>query len=232
LPALNVTFAPARWANIRMSISLPFIFPPRRFKPRNDWQHLYAKSWQPRASFASTRGAMIPGRALARRLPGTLRADHCGGTIMATVTTIERRQLDGSLPAPRARIGMIIPSVNSMTDRSSTISRRPTSACMSRARGLQGSGSGRLRSWPTRSPRRQSLPPEGRPIPSVFPAPTPGWRGARGGGGKFHKTGGAPPATGGGARSRLVLEALQALGLRNLVLLSPYKSNQAVIDYL
>src|SRR5262249_57082330 len=32
--------------------------------------------------------------------------------------------------------------------------------------------------------------------------------------------------------SRLVLEALQALGLRSLVLLSPYKSNQAVIDYL
>ncbi|MBV8323642.1 MAG: hypothetical protein JO049_23605, partial [Hyphomicrobiales bacterium] len=35
---------------------------------------------------------------------------------MATVTTIERRQLDGSLPPPRARIGMIIPSVNSMTE--------------------------------------------------------------------------------------------------------------------
>src|SRR5437764_1319524 len=34
------------------------------------------------------------------------------------------------------------------------------------------------------------------------------------------------------ATSRLVLEALQALGLRNLVLLSPYKSNQAVIGYL
>ena len=34
------------------------------------------------------------------------------------------------------------------------------------------------------------------------------------------------------ATSRLVLEALQALGLRRLVLLSPYKSNQAVIDYL
>jgi maleate cis-trans isomerase len=34
------------------------------------------------------------------------------------------------------------------------------------------------------------------------------------------------------ATSRLVLEALQALGLRKLVLLSPYKSNQAVIDYL
>jgi maleate isomerase len=34
------------------------------------------------------------------------------------------------------------------------------------------------------------------------------------------------------ATSRLVLEALQALGLRRLVLLSPYKSNQAVIAYL
>jgi hypothetical protein len=33
------------------------------------------------------------------------------------------------------------------------------------------------------------------------------------------------------ATSRLVLEALQALGLRRLLLLSPYKSNQAVIDY-
>src|SRR6516162_8989485 len=44
-------------------------FPPRRSKPRIDWQRVYAKSSQPRASFTSTRGAMIPGRALARR-PG------------------------------------------------------------------------------------------------------------------------------------------------------------------
>jgi hypothetical protein len=35
---------------------------------------------------------------------------------MATVTTIARRPLESSLPAPRARIGMIIPSVNSMTE--------------------------------------------------------------------------------------------------------------------
>src|SRR6187551_264373 len=34
------------------------------------------------------------------------------------------------------------------------------------------------------------------------------------------------------ATSRLVLEALQALGLQRLVVLSPYKSNQAVIDNL
>src|SRR5260370_1219619 len=37
---------------------------------------------------------------------------------------------------------------------------------------------------------------------------------------------------GAGATSRLVLEAMQALGLRKLLLLSPYKSNQAVIGYL
>src|SRR5262244_3645820 len=35
-----------------------------------------------------------------------------------------------------------------------------------------------------------------------------------------------------GAILKIVQDALQALGLRRLVLLSPYKSNQAVIDYL
>src|SRR5258705_7045996 len=34
------------------------------------------------------------------------------------------------------------------------------------------------------------------------------------------------------ATSRLVLEALQDLGIKNLVLLTPYKSNKSVIDYL
>ena len=34
------------------------------------------------------------------------------------------------------------------------------------------------------------------------------------------------------ATSRLVLEALQALGMKKVVLLTPYKSNKAVIDYL
>ncbi len=34
------------------------------------------------------------------------------------------------------------------------------------------------------------------------------------------------------ATSRLVLEALQKLGMRKVVLLTPYKSNKAVIDYL
>jgi maleate isomerase len=34
------------------------------------------------------------------------------------------------------------------------------------------------------------------------------------------------------ATSRLVLEALQRLGMKNVVLLTPYKSNKTVIDYL
>ena len=35
---------------------------------------------------------------------------------MATATTLERAQAENTLAAPRARIGMIIPSVNSMTE--------------------------------------------------------------------------------------------------------------------
>ena len=35
---------------------------------------------------------------------------------MNVVTTIETREIERPLPAPRARIGMIIPSVNSMTE--------------------------------------------------------------------------------------------------------------------
>src|SRR4029453_18955265 len=38
------------------------------------------------------------------------------GTTMAAVTTVERRQVESTLPATRARIGMIIPSVNSLTE--------------------------------------------------------------------------------------------------------------------
>jgi maleate cis-trans isomerase len=34
------------------------------------------------------------------------------------------------------------------------------------------------------------------------------------------------------ATSRLVLEALQTLGMKKVVLLTPYKSNKAIIDYL
>lgn len=34
------------------------------------------------------------------------------------------------------------------------------------------------------------------------------------------------------ATSRLVLDAIQALGIKKVVLLSPYKSNRAVVDYL
>ncbi len=34
------------------------------------------------------------------------------------------------------------------------------------------------------------------------------------------------------ATSRLVLDALQTLGMKKVVLLTPYKSNKAVIDYL
>src|SRR5262245_24628832 len=182
LPAVNVTFAPARWANIRMSISLPFISA-SPVQATYRWQRLYAKSSQPRASFASP-GAMIPWPRVGRRSPGMLLAAHHGGTIMATATTIARRPVESALPAPRARIGMIIPSVNSMTE-----------------------------------PQFNHFAPPGLGVHVARARVAGEW--------KQDATGIEAVAT-----SRLVLEALQALGLRRLVLLSPYKSNQAVIDYL
>src|SRR5262249_5668096 len=82
------------------------------------------------------------------------------------------------------------------------------------------------------SARAAKLPAGGAPDLFVFHGPDPARGRGPGGGGDFPKSGGDATAMGAGATSRLVLEALQALGLRNLVLLSPYKSNQAVIDYL
>ena len=45
-----------------------------------------------------------------------------------------RRGYRKSLATPRARIGMIIPSVDGMTDPNSIVSLRPDLMCMSRAR--------------------------------------------------------------------------------------------------
>src|SRR5262249_7841798 len=43
-------------------------------------------------------------------------ADQFKETIMPTVTTLEKPTAESPLPVPLARIGMIIPSVNSMTE--------------------------------------------------------------------------------------------------------------------
>jgi len=174
---------------------------------------------------------MIPGRAFGTTA-GTTRAAHCGGTIMATVTTIEKRQLDSSLPAPRARIGMIIPSVNSMTEPQFNHFAPPgLGVHVARAR-VAGEWKRPLAAMADEIATSAKLLADVAPDLIVFHCTDTSMTQGPRGEGDILKI--VQDATGveAVATSRLVLEALQALGLRTLVLLSPYKSNQAVIDYL
>ena len=129
---------------------------------------------------------------------------------------------------PRARIGMIIPSVNSMTEPQFNHFAPPgLGVHVARAR-VAGE-------W------RRPLPADGRrdrhcrrkllsdvaPDLIVFHCTDTSMTQGPQGEGRILDI--VRDATGieAVATSRLVLEALQALGLRKLVLLSPYKSNQA-----
>ena len=53
---------------------------------------------------------------------------------MNVVTTLKTRDIESPLPAPRARIGMIIPSVNSMTEPQFNRFRAARARCACRAR--------------------------------------------------------------------------------------------------
>jgi maleate isomerase len=151
---------------------------------------------------------------------------------MATVTTTEKRQLEGSLPAPRARIGMIIPSVNSMTEPQFNHFAPPgLGVHVARAR-VAGEWKRPLAAMADEIATSAKLLADVAPDLIVFHCTDTSMTQGPRGEGDILKI--VQDATGveAVATSRLVLEALHALGLRKLVLLSPYKSNQAVIDYL
>jgi maleate isomerase len=151
---------------------------------------------------------------------------------MAAVTTIERPQVESTLPAPRARIGMIIPSVNSMTEpQFNHFAPAGLGVHVARAR-VAGEWKRPLPVMAEEIATSAKLLADVAPDLIVFHCTdTSMTQGPHGEGWILEiikeATGIAALAT-----SRLVLEALQALGLRRLLLLSPYKSNQAVIDYL
>jgi len=151
---------------------------------------------------------------------------------MATVTTIARRPVESSLPAPRARIGMIIPSVNSMTEPQFNHFAPPgLGVHVARAR-VAGEWKRPLAAMADEIATSAKLLADVAPDLIVFHCTDTSMTQGPRGEGDILKI--VQDATGveAVATSRLVLEALQALGLRKLVLLSPYKSNQAVIDYL
>src|SRR5215831_6957596 len=169
---------------------------------------------------------------MGRRSPRMPLAAHRGGTIMATVTTIARGRVESSLPAPRVRIGMIIPSVNSMTEPQFNHFAPPgLGVHVARAR-VAGEWKRPLAAMADEIAMSAKLLADVAPDLIVFHCTdTSMTQGPQDEGGILKIV---QDATGieAVATSRLVLEALQALGLRRLVLLSPYKSNQAVIDYL
>src|SRR5262244_1143697 len=136
---------------------------------------------------------------------------------MATVTTIARGRVESSLPAPRARIGMIIPSVNSMTEPQLNYFAPPgLGVHVARAR-VAGEWKRPLAAMADEIATSAKLLADVAPDLIVF---------------HCTDTSMTQGPQGEGAILKIVQDALQALGLRRLVLLSPYKSNQAVIDYL
>jgi maleate cis-trans isomerase len=146
--------------------------------------------------------------------------------------TIERRHVESPLPAARARIGMIIPSVNSMTEPQFNRFAPPGLAVnVARAR-VAGEWKRPLDVMADEIATSAKLLSDVEPNLIVFHCTDTSMTQGPQGEGRILDI--VKDATGieAVATSRLVLEALQALGLKKLVLLSPYRSNQAVIDYL
>jgi maleate isomerase len=146
--------------------------------------------------------------------------------------TIERRHTENPLPAARARIGMIIPSVNSMTEPQFNRFAPPGLAVnVARAR-VAGEWKRPLDVMADEIATSAKLLSDVEPDLIVFHCTDTSMTQGPQGEGRILDI--VKDATGieAVATSRLVLEALQALGMKKLVLLSPYRSNQAVIDYL
>jgi maleate cis-trans isomerase len=151
---------------------------------------------------------------------------------MDAVTTVERSEIERpSLPA-RARIGVIIPSVNSMTEPQFNRFAPPgLGVHVARAR-VAGSWKRPLANMAEEIAISARLLSDVVPDLIVFHCTDTSM--TQGPQGEVRILDIVREATGieAVATSRLVLEALQALGLHNIILLSPYKSNRAVIDYL
>jgi maleate isomerase len=151
---------------------------------------------------------------------------------MAAVTTVERQQVESTLPAARARIGMIIPSVNSMTEPQFNHFAPPgLGVNVARAR-VAGEWKRPLPVMAEEIATSAKLLADVAPDLIVFHCTDTSMTQGPHGEGRILEIINEATGIEALATSRLVLEASRALGLRRLLLLSPYKSNQAVIDYL
>jgi maleate cis-trans isomerase len=151
---------------------------------------------------------------------------------MDVIARLEQKTLERPLPVSRARVGMIIPSVNSMTEPQFNRLAPPGLAVhVARAR-VAGEWKRPLAEMADEIAISAKLLSDVAPDLIVFHCTDTSMSQGPRGEGRIVDI--VKEATGieALATSRLVLEALQALGLSKLVLLSPYRSNQAVIDYL
>src|SRR5215813_6326395 len=151
---------------------------------------------------------------------------------MMDATTIETPRVESSLPATRARIGLIIPSVNSMSEPQFN-HHAPAGLTVHVARAwVAGEWKRPLAAMADEIATAAKLLSDVAPDLIVFHCTDTSMSQGPQGEGRILDI--VREATGieALATSRLVLEALQALGLKKLVVLSPYRSNQAVIDYL
>src|SRR5437868_11910489 len=149
---------------------------------------------------------------------------------MEATTILEKTP--GVSPTTQARIGMIIPSVNSMTEPQFNRYAPPgLSVHVARAR-VAGPWKRPLAAMAEEIATSARLLADVAPDLIVFHCTDTSMTQGPQGEGRILDIVRDATGIGAVATSRLVLEALQALGLRKLVLLSPYKSNQAVIDYL
>jgi len=146
--------------------------------------------------------------------------------------TLEQKRVESLLPVSRVRIGMIIPSVNSMTEPQFNRFAPPgLGVHVARAR-VAGQWKRPLAEMADEIAQSAKLLADVAPDLIVFHCTDTSM--SQGPQGEGHILDIVKDATGiaAVATSRLVLEALQALGIKKIVLLSPYRSNQAVIDYL
>jgi maleate isomerase len=140
---------------------------------------------------------------------------------MNVVTTLKTRDIESPLPAPRARIGMIIPSVNSMTEPQFNRFAPPgLGVHVARAR-VAGEWKRPLAVMAGEIATSAKLLSDVAPDLIVFHCTDTSMTQGPQGEGRILDIVREASGVEAVATSRLVLEALQALGLRKLVVLSP-----------
>ncbi len=151
---------------------------------------------------------------------------------MDAVATAEQRPAERPLDAPRARVGLIIPSVNSMSEPQFNHYAPPGMGIhIARAR-VAGPWKRPLPQMADEITLSAQLLSDVGPDLIVFHCTdTSMTQGPQGEGRILDLVKGATGIDA-VATSRLVVEALQALKMKKLVLLTPYASNKAVVDYL